>query len=86
MVTKHEGAAIKEIAGRLAWNNVWHYQDQANQTIVFVIEVGLGRTISQWHLSKLVEGIEDVLGPESAFIIQGLEETPPDTWLAMQAL
>jgi hypothetical protein len=85
-VTRLQGFAIKEIAGRLAWNKVWQYQDETTRTIVFVIEAGQGRTISQWHLSKLVEGIEDVLGPETAFIIQGLEETRPDAWLAMQPL
>lgn len=86
MVTKQQMSAIKEIAGRLAWNNIWHYQDQTNRTIVFVIEVGPGRTVSHWHLSKLVEEIEGIRGPGRAFIIQGLEETPPDTWLETQAL
>lgn len=86
MVTKKQMFAIKEIAGRLAWNNVWHYQDQANRTIVFVIEVGLGRTVSRWHLSKLTEGIEEVLGPGQAFVLEGIEDTSPETWLAMQPL
>ena len=86
MLTKQEGSAIREIAVRLAWDNVWHYQDLSNRTIVFVIEVGLGRTVSQWHLSKLIEGIEEVLGPGLGFVVQGLEDTAPDTWLAMQSL
>jgi len=61
-VTKKERFVIKEVARRLAWNNVWHYRDETNATIVLVIEVGLGRTVFQSHLSKLIEGIEEVLG------------------------
>lgn len=86
MVTKKEGVAIKRIAGRLAWDNLWHYRDETNQTIVFVIEVGLGRTVSRWHFSKLIEGIEEVLGQGQVFAVQGLEDTSPDTFLAMQSL
>lgn len=85
-MTELQGFAIKQIAGRLAWNKVWQYQDQTSGTVVFVVEAGQGRTISHWHFSKLVEGIEDILGPETAFIVQGVEETPPDAWLAMQPL
>ncbi|MEC5193537.1 MULTISPECIES: hypothetical protein [unclassified Arthrobacter] len=85
-MTKHQLSAIKEIAGQLAWDNVWRYQDQTNRTIVFVIEVVRGRTVSRWHLSKLIEGIEEVLGPGQAFVLEGLEDTSPDTWLAMQPL
>lgn len=84
--SKLQAFAIKEIAGRLAWNKVWHYRDSTDRTIVFVIEVGLGRTVSRWHLNKLIEGIEEVLGPDQAFVLQGVEDTSPDTWLAMQPL
>ncbi|MGO4650742.1 hypothetical protein AB4068_03520 [Arthrobacter sp. 2RAF22] len=86
MVTEQEGTAIKAIAGRLAWNNVWHYRDQISQTMVFVMEVGTGRTVSLWHLGKLIEGIEEILGPGREFVLQGLEDTSPDDFLTMQPL
>jgi hypothetical protein len=86
VATKLQRSAIRKIARRLAWDNVWHYQDRTGLAIVFVIEVGPGRTVSPWHVSKLTEGIEEVLGPGQAFVLQGLEDTSPDFWLAMRPL
>lgn len=85
MLTEHQRLAIKEIAGSLAWNNVWQYEDTGAGP-VFVVETGPGRTVSRWHLERLVEGIQLVLGIEQMFVIEGIEDTAPDTWVRMVPL
>jgi hypothetical protein len=79
MVTEEQGALIKAAAGRLAWLNVWQYDDDGRAT-VFVLEVGPGRTVSQWHIEQLVETIENVLGPAQDFRIEGIEDMSPESW------
>jgi hypothetical protein len=85
MLTDEEGRGIKAAAGRLAWNNVWQYHDGEGAT-VFVLESGPGRTLSLWHLDRLVESISEVLGPSRAFFIEGIEEVTLDTWTKMTPL
>jgi hypothetical protein len=84
MLSDEEGRGIKAAAGRLAWNNVWHYQ--ADGCIVFVLEAGRGRTLSLWHFHRLVESIGEILGSDRAFFIEGVEEATPDTWTKMTLL
>lgn len=84
MLSDEEGSGIKAAAGRLAWNNVWHYE--ADGCSVFVLEAGLGRTLSLWHVDRLVESIGEILGPDWAFFIEGIEAVDPDTWTKMTLL
>jgi len=85
MMTDKEGSFIKAVADRLAWNNIWHYGDGGGAT-VFVLEAGPGRTLSQWHINRLVESIVEILGPERAFFIEGIEDVDPDNWTKMTRL
>ncbi len=85
MITEDQRRAIKEIAGSLAWNKVWQYEDSGNGP-VFVVEAGPGRTVSSWHFERLILGIQDVLGFEQMFVIEGVEDTAPDTWVRMVPL
>lgn len=84
MLNDEERSGIKAAAGRLAWNNVWHYA--AEGCTVFVLEVGPGRTLSLWHIERLVEAVADILGPERAFFFEGIEMVDPDTWAKMVLL
>jgi hypothetical protein len=84
LLSNEKGSGIKAAAGRLAWNNVWHYQ--ADGCIVFVLEAGPGRTLSFWHLDRLTESIAEILGPDRAFFIEGIETVDPDTWTKMTML
>lgn len=85
MLTDEQRALIKATAGRLAWNEVWQYDDDARAT-VFVLKVGQGRTTSRWHVDQLVESIRDVLGPTQEFFVEGIEDISPDTLLKMKQL
>ncbi|GIU57483.1 hypothetical protein NicSoilC12_32320 [Arthrobacter sp. NicSoilC12] len=85
MVTDGEGSLIKAVAGRLAWKNVWHYDDGGGAT-VFVLEAGPGRTLSLWDIGRLVESIAEILGPDREFFVEGIEEVAPDTWTKMTQL
>lgn len=85
MLTENQRRAIKEIASSLAWNNVWQYED-SGPGLVFVLDAAPGRTVSAWHLERLIEGIEVVLGLEQAFALEGIEDTAPDTWVRMVPL
>ena len=85
MITEDQWRAIKDIAGSLAWNQVWQYEDSGTGP-VFVVEAGPGRTVSRWHLERLIEGIQRVLGFEQVFVIEGIEDTAPDTWVRMVPL
>jgi hypothetical protein len=85
MVSEDQGKAIKEIAGRLAWNNVWQYEKPGTGPVM-VVEVGPGRTVSSWHWKMLVEEIQGVLGPDENFVIEGIEDTEPETWLKLTSL
>ncbi|MEO3932074.1 hypothetical protein WMO79_04595 [Micrococcaceae bacterium Sec7.4] len=83
-LTDEEGSRIKAAAVRLAWNNVWYYE--ANGSTVFVLEAGPGRTLSMWHIHQLIESIGEILGPDRAFLIEGIEALDPDTWTKMTPL
>lgn len=85
MMSKEQRRAIREIASRLAWHEVWEYEGLSAGTIL-VIETGPGRTVSQWHFDSLVERIQTVLGPDEDFIIESIEDTGPDTWVKMVPL
>lgn len=85
MITENQKRAIKEIASSLAWNKVWQYEDFGSGP-VFVLEAGPGRTVSGWHLERLIEGIQVVLGLEQTFAIEGVEDIAPDTWVRMVPL
>lgn len=86
MLNDEERRGIKAVAGRLAWNNVWQYEDGGGAT-VFVLEVGPGRTLSLGHVDRLVESIGEILGPDRAFFIEGIEMVDdPDTWTKMTLL
>lgn len=84
-VSREQGKLIRAAAGRLAWNNVWQYEDGGGAT-VFVLEVGPGRTLSLWHVDRLVESIGEILGPDRVFFIEGIEAVHPDTWTKMTLL
>jgi hypothetical protein len=84
VLTDEEGSGIKAAAGRLAWKNVWHYE--ADGCTVFVLEAGPGRTLSLWHVDRLVESIGEMLGPGRAFFIEGIETVDPDSWTKMTLL
>lgn len=81
MVTGAEGSRIKAAAGRLAWSNVWQYDD--GSATVFVLEAGPGRTLSMWHIDRLIESLVEILGPGRKFFLEGIEEVSPDTWTKM---
>lgn len=85
MISEGQGKAIKEFAGRLAWNTVWQYEQPGTGPVI-VVEVGPGRTVSSWHWERLVEGIQAVLGPDQNFLIEGIEDIEPETWLELTAL
>lgn len=85
VVSIEQGRSIRAAAGRLAWNNVWQYEDSDGAT-VFVLEVGPGRTLSMWHFDRLVDSIGEILGPDRAFFIEGVEAVDPDTWTKMTPL
>lgn len=85
MVSEDQGKAIKEIAGRLAWNKVWQYE-RTGTGPVLVVEVGQGRTVSSWHWEILVGGIRTVLGPDQDFVIEGIEDIEPETWVRLTLL
>lgn len=85
MMSKEQRRAIKEIANRLAWHEVWEYEGFSAETIL-VVQTGPGRTVSQWHFDRLVERIQTVLGPSHDFIIEGIEDSDPDTWVRMVPL
>jgi hypothetical protein len=84
-ITEDEGDLIRAVAGRLAWNNVWLYGDVGGAT-VFVLEAGPGRTLSVWHVDRLVESIGEILGPNRTFFVEGIEAVDPDTWTKMTLL
>lgn len=84
VVTRGEGSRIKEVAAQLAWTNVWHYE--ADDCTVFVLEAGPGRTLSMWHFDRLVGSIAEILGPDRAFFIEGIEAVDSDTWTKMTPL
>lgn len=83
-VSDEEGSLIKAVAGRLAWSSVWHYV--VDGCTVFVLEAGPGRTLSLWHVDRLVDSIGEILGPHRAFVIEGIEAVDPDTWTKMRLL
>jgi hypothetical protein len=85
MVPDEKGSLIKAAAGRLGWNNVWQYDDDAGCT-VFVLEAGPGRTLSLWHIDRLVESISEILGADLEFFIEGIEDVASDTWTKMTPL
>lgn len=85
MVSDEEGRRIRTVAGRLAWNTVWQYNDGEGAT-VFVLEAGPGRTLSRWHVDRLVESIGKILGPDRAFFIEGIEAVDPNIWTQMTLL
>jgi hypothetical protein len=84
-VSIEQGRLIRAAAGRLAWNNVWQYDDGGGAT-VFVLEAGPGRTLSLWHIDRLVASIGEILGPDHAFAVEGIEAIDPDTWAKMVLL
>lgn len=85
VVSDEEGRRIRAVAGRLAWNSVWQYNDGEGAT-VFVLEAGPGRTLSRWHVDRLVGSIGEILGPDRAFFIEGIETVDLDTWTKMTLL
>lgn len=85
MVSEDQGKAIMEVAGWLAWNKVWQYEVTGTGPVL-VVEVGPGRTVSSWHWKMLVDGIRAVLGPDQDFVIEGIEDTEPETWLKLSPL
>ncbi len=84
MLSDMEGSRIRAVAARLAWNNVWHYETDGCSVIV--LEAGPGRTLSLWHLDRLAESIGEILGPDRAFFLEGIEAVDPDTWTKMKLL
>ncbi|WP_160667761.1 hypothetical protein [Pseudarthrobacter sp. ATCC 49987] len=53
---------------------------------MIVLEAGPGRTLSLWHLDRLAESIGEILGPDRAFFLEGIEAVDPDTWTKMKLL